>query len=95
MGLMRYLRGRVFCLYICINMGLCAIVFLPWVKPRETISGLVGRWYIMSDSGSFSEGCAYCLKVLIDAIYFWEFEHCVEVYKSEHLARKALYPEHS
>jgi hypothetical protein len=30
---------------------------------------------------------------VVDRIYFWEPNHCVEVYLCEHQARLVLYPE--
>jgi hypothetical protein len=32
--------------------------------------------------------------MVVDRIYFWEPNHCVEVYKCEAEARRVLYPEH-
>lgn len=40
------LLGRLRMLAITLSMVLCSILFLPWAYPRETLSGLVGRWLI-------------------------------------------------
>jgi len=79
-------------IYVATNMAVCAIVFAPWALPRETVSGLLGRWK-SRDSGkrkTFAVGASY----IVDRIYFWEPNHCVEVYLCEHEARKVLYPDH-
>lgn len=93
MGLIRTIKGRLFCVYVCLNMLLCSLLFFPWVLPRETISGLVGRWWVLSEDGTAKALVADVLRVLIDALYFWEPNHCVEVFRCEHEARKRLYPE--
>jgi len=82
--------ARVFVLYIVINMGLCAVVFLPWALPRETISGLLGRW--ISTERGWKRIAGLLMGALADRIYFWEPDHCVEVYKCEAKARQVLYP---
>jgi hypothetical protein len=82
--------ARVFVLYIVINMALCAIAFLPWALPRETISGLLGRW--ISTERGWKRIAGLLMGALADRIYFWEPNHCVEVYRCEHRAREVLYP---
>ena len=93
--MVRKISARVlkqsFMVYVAANMAVCAVVFAPWALPRETISGLLGRW----KSGhkglrkSFAKRAAW----VVDRIYFWEPNHCVEVYRCELDARKVLYPE--
>jgi hypothetical protein len=78
--------GRAaFCLYLGLNMTVCAVVFAPWALPRETISGLMGRWAI--------EGrrAGRVGSVVIDAIYWWEPHHCYITAMLEHELRRALY----
>lgn len=83
---------QVFAVYVATNMLVCALVFAPWALPRETVSGLLGRWKCghrgpkkaFGDIGSW----------VVDRIYFWEPNHTVEVYRIEAEARKVLYPEH-
>jgi hypothetical protein len=79
-----------FVLYVSLNMLVCAVVFLPWVLPRETISGLLGRWLITQ--GGWKLKFARVAVMIVDRIYFWESNHCVEVYLVEHEARRTLYP---
>lgn len=88
--LWRRFLSRVFVLYIVLNMALCAVVFLPWALPRETISGLLGRW--ISTERGWKRFVGLLLGAIADAIYWWEPNHCVEVYKCEHQAREVLYP---
>lgn len=88
--LWRRFLSRVFVVYIVLNMALCALMFLPWALPRETISGLLGRW--ISTEGGWKRAVGLILGALADYIYFWEPDHCVEVYKCEHRAREVLYP---
>lgn len=93
MGLMRAIKRRLFCVYICLNMLTAALLFFPWILPRETISGFVGRQWLHSKEDSLHEFWFMILCALINLLYFWEPNHCVEVYRSEHEARKVLYPE--
>jgi len=92
---MRTVGRRVLCqafmVYVATNMFVCAVVFAPWALPRETISGLLGRWKSQRRGKRrvFAIGAAW----VVDRIYFWEPNHCVEVYLCEHQARMVLYPE--
>lgn len=88
--LWRRFLSRVFVVYIVLNMALCAVVFLPWSLPRETISGLLGRW--ISTERGWKRVVGLVFGAVADYIYFWEPAHCVEVYKCEHRAREVLYP---
>jgi len=72
-------------------MSVCAILFVPWALPRETVSGLIGRW--KCGHRGWKKTFAKYASMLIDRIYFWEPNHCVEVYRCELDARKVLYPE--
>ena len=88
--LWRRVLARVFVVYIVINMALCAVMFLPWALPRETISGLLGRW--ISTERGWKRVVGQLFGVIADRIYWWEPNHVVEVYKCEHRAREVLYP---
>lgn len=89
--LWRRFLSRVFVVYIVLNMALCAVVFLPWALPRETISGLLGRW--ISTEHGWKRVVGLLLGTIADYIYFWEPAHCVEVFKCEAKSREVLYPE--
>lgn len=85
------LRCQAFVVYVAANMAVCAIVFAPWALPRETVSGLLGRW--KSGHKGVKKAFGKAASVIVDAIYFWEPDHCVAVYRCESDARKVLYPE--
>lgn len=74
-----------FNVYVAVNMALCSILLAPWALPRETISGLLGRY-------KPSSRVAQAFAVVVDALYFWEKDHCVEVALAEARAREILYP---
>lgn len=82
-----WLLCRLFVLYVASNMMLCAVIFAPWALPRETISGLLGR-YMFRGSRAARVGAW-----IVDRIYFWEPNHCIEVFLCERDARLVLYPE--
>lgn len=83
-------KSQGFVLYVNLNMLVCSVVFVAWARPRETISGLVGRWKV-EETGRKQRFARRASKV-IDALYWWEENHCVEVARQEREARKALYP---
>src|SRR5690606_2682249 len=87
-GLIRAIGRQVFVLYLVVNMALCAVLFVPWALPRETISGLIGRW--VQGAGKKAAFARYAAKV-IDRIYFWEPNHCQVTAEQEAEARKALH----
>lgn len=90
-ALPRHAVCMLFVLYVATNMMVCAVVFAPWALPRETVSGLLGRWRCGAPGKrrSFARAAAW----VVDRIYFWEPNHCVEVYLCERDARVVLYPE--
>ena len=92
MGLKRSALCQVFTVYVATNMMVCALVFAPWALPRETVSGLLGRW--KCGKGRIKRPFAVGASWVVDHIYFWEPNHCVEVFLCESEARRVLYPEH-
>lgn len=88
--MVKVIKRIAFNIYLCLNMLLCAVVFAPWALPRETISGFLGR--LKSNSKGAAKFFAVMASVVPDAIYFWETDHCVEVYRVEEKAREILYP---
>lgn len=88
---MRWLGSRVFVIYVALNMLTCAVLFFPWARPRETVSGLTGRW-LNSEKG-WKYNFAKCARRVIHMIYFWEPGHCDLVHEVEHEAHMVLYPE--
>lgn len=82
---------QLFVLYVATNMAVCAIVFMPWALPRETVSGLLGRWELSETNWKRHVGVVG--SAIVDRIYFWEPDHCTAVYLIEAEARVLLYPE--
>lgn len=82
---------QAFVVYVASNMAVCAIVFAPWALPRETVSGLLGRW--KTAGGPWQRRFAIVGSWVVDRIYFWEPNHCVVVFRCERDARLVLYPE--
>ena len=85
------LRCQAFVVYVATNMAVCAVIFAPWALPRETVSGLLGRW--KCGKGKVKRPFAVGASWVVDRIYFWEPNHCIEVYLCEAQARTVLYPE--
>jgi hypothetical protein len=83
------LKRQAFTVYVACNMALCAIVFLPWALPRETISGLLGRW-MKATGWKCVAGTVGAM--LVDRLYFWDEDHCASVAEAEADARAVLYP---
>jgi hypothetical protein len=79
-----------FNIYVACNMLVCSIVFAPWALPRETVSGLLGRW--ASTERGLKRRFGMCAGSVVDVIYFWEPNHCYETFKIERKAREILYP---
>jgi hypothetical protein len=83
------LKRQAFTVYVAANMALCAILFAPWALPRETISGLLGRWRA-SVGWKFAAGTIGA--AIVDRLYFWDADHCAAVAAAEAQARAVLYP---
>lgn len=81
------LKSAGFNIYIAGNMFLCAILFSFWSKPRETVSGFIGRNALLGSSAAL-----YAAKAL-DKLYRNETAHCGETALAEDEARFVLYPE--
>ena len=88
--LWRRVLSQLFVVYVAVNMALCSVLFAPWALPRETISGLLGRW-VTTESG-WKRRFAIRSARMVDWLYSWEPNHCVETYKIEQRAREILYP---
>jgi len=82
--LIRAIGRRVFVVYVAVNMALCAVIFVAWALPRETISGLVGRYALEGSR------VAMAVAAVIDFVYFWEPNHCRFTAGQEANARQAL-----
>lgn len=84
---MSSIKAQAFTIYLALNMALCSLI--PGAKPRETVSGLMGRWYATDNKAQ--REIAALMTILIDLIYFFEPDHCAEVYRLEDEARRVLY----
>lgn len=88
--MVRVVGSRSFVLYVNLNILACSILFIAWAKPRETISGLMGRWATTEEG--WKRGFAGAAAWMIDCLYWWDRDHCRENARQEAEARKALYP---
>lgn len=70
-------------------MMTAAVVFFWDAQPRETVSGVLGRWKVKG--GPIRRAVARPLAWVVDRIYWWEPNHCVQIYHEEHAARLQLY----
>lgn len=86
----RRVLSQLFVIYVALNMVVCSILFAPWALPRETVSGLLGRW--ASTERGLKRRFGMCAGSVVDVIYFWEPNHCYETFKIERRAREILYP---
>lgn len=86
----RRVARQAFVLYVNTNMLTCSIVFVAWALPRETISGLMGRWAVTETGWKRVTGVIGSW--IVDRIYFWEPNHCRLNAAQEAEARRALYP---
>jgi len=80
-------RKMAYVIYLPINMLFCALVFAPWVQPRETVSGLMGRW--LEYGNNWQMRFASIVAPTIDGWH--ELGHCVHTFKLEKAMRVALY----
>lgn len=82
-------KMTVYVIYLSLNTLLCSLLFFPWAQPRETISGITGRWLIEGETWQIA--CASFLVKPID----WAHRpnHCVDTYLAEQAMQTALYRE--
>jgi hypothetical protein len=91
MGILRKVLCQLFVLYVAANMAVCAVLFAPFALPRETVSGLLGRW--KSRRSGLRKAFGTFGAAVVDRIYCWEPDHCNQVYLIEAKARAVLYPD--
>jgi hypothetical protein len=87
----RYLKQRGYYLWVTFSMLLCAAVFFPWFYPRETVSGLLGRWQVVETGRRHR--FANQIAPVIDYLFHAPFglESCIDTHALEQAAREALY----
>ena len=63
----RWFKQRLCFWWVTASMVLCSILFFPWFLPRETVSGLAGRWCycVNSRRRRFAIGLASILDLYI------------------------------
>ena len=88
---MRLIKRRLYFLWITFSIVCCALLFLPWFYPRETMSGLMGRWYI-TETGR-KRRFAGVVVPWLDRLFHAPMgvEDCVEVYRLEEAGRESTY----
>lgn len=91
MQIINWLRRRFYYSWITFSMILCAAVFFPWFLPRESTSGLLGRW--LAKETGWKQSFAIFMSPIIDRIFHKPFgmESCIETHFLEEAAREALY----
>lgn len=87
----RWLRRRAYYLWVTFSIALCAVLFLPWFYPRETTSGIIGRW--LSQETGWRHRFARRVAPWIDRLFHAPMgvETCEETFRLEAAAREALY----
>lgn len=81
---------RLFVVYLACNQLLCALLFLPWAKRRETVCGLLGRW---RETGQpWQRAIAEPLCPWLDRLFHRNWDQCRDIWRMEEEARRALYP---
>jgi len=83
-------KRQLFVPYVALGIIACSILFLPWAMPRETLSGLMGRWSLFE--GGWKRRFGGAASAMIDWMYSWEPDHCLEVATVEAKSRELLYP---
>ena len=89
-----WFKQRAFFLWVTFSMTLCAVLFLPWFLPRETVSGLMGRWSLRIYGTRRQVGRA--VSRFLDGVIHpvvGTTETCVQIHRMERAARKLLYVE--
>jgi hypothetical protein len=83
----RGFAGWCFRVYIALNILICSLI--PGSRPRETISGLMGRWLVTEQGIKLV--IAKALAPWIDRLYFLHDDHCRDIYRQEQAAFQSLY----
>lgn len=76
---------------VALTTLLAATLLFPWALPRETVSGLIGRW--LSTERGWKRRVAAFVASWVDALVHLPLglESCVEHYELEERARRAIY----
>ena len=87
MLIVQRLKKIIYVIYLPVNMLFCALLFALWAQPRETVSGLMGRWLV--DGSRWQLKCAVVIAPIIDGWH--EPGHCAQTFILEKAMRVALY----
>lgn len=89
--MIEWTRRRFYYSWITFSCALCAVMFFPWYLPRESISGLLGRW--LTQETGIKHRFAVKVAPVIDMLFHspWGLESCEETYALEQASREALY----
>ena len=88
--MIRRAKNQLFFLWVTLSMVLCALLFLPWFLPRETVCGLMGRWQMTGHGWRWKIGNAGAL--FFNAVLHTDpDEDCAIIYQMEDAARRELY----
>lgn len=80
-------RRQLFAIVVAANQLVASLLFAPWIRPRETVCGLMGRWQSYPGfKGRLSRRMGPILEVV-----FHKHETCREIYDKEERARGILY----
>lgn len=100
---MQVLKSALFNLYVACNMLLCSVLFIGFSKPRETISGFLGRTFgnLAVSTTQYKGWKLYAMRALAYTLFgactfidwcFGERGHCGETAMAEDVMRQELYP---
>lgn len=87
---MERLKNWLFNVYLAFNMLFCAVLAFGVSRPRETISGCLGRTKKLATERGKRRPIIAFFNALVDRLYFWEPNHCRVTAEMEAKAREAL-----
>lgn len=76
---------QLYAVALAVNALVTAIVFFPWVLPRETFSGFIGR-----KADVDKNPLARLVAPLVNRLCFWEENHCWFTAWQEFKARRCF-----
>lgn len=94
LGLLLFVRMRssFYSLFIAMSALACAVIFFPWCKHRETLSGFCGRMTCEGKYGALRQ-LFIAVATAIDSLFPGERNHCWLTWQEETAARKVIYGE--
>jgi hypothetical protein len=88
---MGWIKRRFYYSWITFSVLVCATCFFPWFLPRESTSGLLGRW--LTQETDWRHAFARKAAPVIDMLFHTPFglESCEDTSRLEQASREALY----